>query len=144
MGHPAVQQALWGLHVGAVDGNVNPTRRDKFCFYNAQLDVALDRFRLYPGARYVEGFAWQNELLCPMHHGWVTFDGVHAVDVTWREPGDHYIGIVFDTATVRDRISKTGEGGELLSEIVDPELGPFREASSLRGIIRRGIGAYRA
>lgn len=65
--------------------------RDKACFWNA-LRVAST----WPGLRYAEGFAltrfgWE-------HHAWVVDDQGHAIDVTWTEPGERYIGITFATA----------------------------------------------
>jgi hypothetical protein len=66
--------------------------RDKRCFWNA-LRVASAR----PPLRYTEGFAltrfgWQ-------HHAWVVDDQGQAIDVTWAEPGERYIGVAFAHAT---------------------------------------------
>jgi hypothetical protein len=65
-------------------------RKDKQCFWNAA-DLALtDR------GTYVEGYANLPAGGGPMHHAWVTLDGVHAIDPTWRDPTNcHYVGIAF-------------------------------------------------
>lgn len=62
--------------------------RDKACFWNA-LRTASAR----QGLRYAEGFALTH--LGSEHHAWVVDDQGHAIDVTWVEPGERYIGIVF-------------------------------------------------
>jgi hypothetical protein len=68
-------------------------RRDKECFFNAADLAIADR------GRYVEGFA-VNRLGLAVHHAWITLDGVHAIDVTWQEPGVFYCGIEYDIKTV--------------------------------------------
>jgi hypothetical protein len=80
--------------------------RDKACFWNA-LHVASTR----PGLRYAEGFAltrfgWE-------HHAWVVNDQNHAIDVTWTEPGERYIGVAFDSLAeaVAAKESRRGLGG---------------------------------
>lgn len=65
--------------------------RDKACFWNA-LRAACER----PSLRYAEGFAltrfgWT-------HHAWVVDDQDHAIEVTWAQPGERYIGIAFTSA----------------------------------------------
>jgi hypothetical protein len=44
--------------------------------------ITIDQGR-FPEVQYVEGFAATSGNF-PTHHGWLTFDGVHAVDPTWR------------------------------------------------------------
>jgi hypothetical protein len=63
-------------------------RKDKQCFWNAA-DLALsDR------GTYVEGYASTPRGV--IHHAWVTLDGVHAIDPTWRDPAEcYYVGIAF-------------------------------------------------
>ena len=68
-------------------------KKDKECFYNAAM-FAIDK-----RGRYVEGYG-QSVGGLMVHHAWITLDGVHAIEVTWREPGDIYWGIEVDTVTV--------------------------------------------
>jgi hypothetical protein len=62
------------------------------CFRNARL-VALT----YEGATYVEGIAFSlhGSDRIGFYHAWITLDGEHAVDPTWRKPGCGYFGIAF-------------------------------------------------
>lgn len=67
-------------------------RARKQCFMNAT-SAAIDG----RGA-YVEGFAATPDTGVPMLHAWITLDGVHAIDQTWRDaPSCHYYGIRFST-----------------------------------------------
>jgi hypothetical protein len=66
-------------------------RKPKRCFSNA----AKLAFRGL--GTYVEGFAAFRGNV-PLHHAWITLDGLHAIDVTWvwHDPDDcHYFGIEF-------------------------------------------------
>jgi hypothetical protein len=75
-------------------------RRVKECFWNAA--------RLAIGERgtYVEGFGTHDDdVRGPIHHAWITLDGVHAIDPTWNIPankiaGMSYVGIAFPTEIV--------------------------------------------
>jgi len=65
-------------------------RADRQCFYNAWSSA------IRGGGEYVEGYALpNNDWGTPVHHAWITLDGVHAIDQTWRVPGQAYIGIQF-------------------------------------------------
>jgi hypothetical protein len=80
--------------------------KDKHCFGNAT-DVALD-----DRGKYVEGFAVSATLgFLAVHHAWITLDGIHAIETTWREPGVFYFGIEFDNKAVAKRVlAKPFEG----------------------------------
>src|SRR5262245_18836640 len=65
-------------------------RARKKCFVNAGR-LALER-----RGTYVEGFAMSPRSHAPVHHAWITLDGVHAIDVTWpNAPECSYFGIPF-------------------------------------------------
>jgi hypothetical protein len=66
-------------------------RSDKFCFWNAAMRMIEDESER---AQYVEGFASVHGFT--VHHAWITLDGVHAIETTWKEPGTFYFGIKFD------------------------------------------------
>ena len=106
-------------------------RRDRNCFFNAQDCVLSGQVeKTYAGAQYVEGFACSaNFPSVPMEHGWITFDGVHAVDVTWREPGVAYCGIVIDSVVLARRIIETGTRSDMLSDIVRPAFDEYWRTS---------------
>lgn len=95
-------------------------RRDRNCYINAQTCVLEGCQReIFRGAQYVEGYACPSGgALVPIKHGWITLDGVHAVDVTWREPGVLYRGIVIPSKALADHILRTGTMGDMLTEIV--------------------------
>jgi hypothetical protein len=80
--------------------------RDKQCFDNAG-DLALDG-----RGKYVEGFAVDAELgRFAVHHAWITLDGIHAIETTWRKPGLFYFGIEYDARAVAARVlAKPFEG----------------------------------
>jgi hypothetical protein len=68
-------------------------RADKACFFNAA-DLAMqDR------GTYVEGYASFGGGF-PIYHAWITLDGVHAIDPTWRCPADRYVGVAFPAEIV--------------------------------------------
>ncbi len=87
-------------------------RADKLCFLNAT-EIVLDFGKnAHPDLierppMYVEGLArWISGDV--YHHAWITFDGVHAIDVTWKQPGIEYIGVMFDIEAVSNHILKNG------------------------------------
>jgi hypothetical protein len=97
-------------------------RKARQCFYNAA-DLALtDR------GTYVEGYASSPTSGGPMHHAWVTLDGVHAVDVTWDGPADcYYVGIPFPNEIV----ARHGiDGGDWV-----PLLSPCGPSAALRALL---------
>ena len=66
-------------------------RKAKQCFSNAQILAMEGR------GDYVEGVCVTPTLGIPIHHGWITLDGVHAIDPTFPD-GECclYFGIAFD------------------------------------------------
>jgi hypothetical protein len=69
-------------------------RRAGECFGNAQILALEDR------GTYVEGVC-VTPLRIPIHHGWITLDGVHAIDPTLPH-GERcfYFGITFDRVEI--------------------------------------------
>ena len=65
---------------------------------------------------YVEGFALYPDGRGPVHHAWLTLDGIHAVDVTWRmgPAGCDYFGITFTNGVLERFTSRTRSWGPLL------------------------------
>lgn len=96
-------------------------RRDRNCYINAQTCVLEGCVReIFRGAQYVEGYAIPSGgALVPIKHGWITLDGVHAVDVTWQEPGAFYRGVVIDPKTLAERVLRIDAMGEMLTEIAN-------------------------
>jgi hypothetical protein len=100
-GNVAVEEAVLGHgrpYIGIRRPKNYRPRAVKRCFANAA--------NLAFGGRgiYVEGFAVGSEdpdLV--LHHAWITLDGVHAIDVTWRRQASdcHYYGIAFPNDVVR-------------------------------------------
>ena len=97
----------------------------KQCFHNAQM-LAMTN----PDLKYVEGYA-QGRVI-PVHHAWVTLNG-KLIDLTWRvenaQPcrlsdrilgvipeGWQYIGITFDTETIRERVVESGETRNMIGD----------------------------
>ena len=75
-------------------------RKEGANFANAQALACEGR------GSYVEGFALNGPGYPPIHHAWVTVDGIHAVDVSWRQTDQvYYFGIVFPMETVRASIN---------------------------------------
>jgi hypothetical protein len=68
------------------------TGTPKACFANSRF--AAKRFRW----RYVEGEA---NYIIPVHHAWCVDENDQVQEVTWREPGNLYFGVVF-TPTPKD------------------------------------------
>jgi hypothetical protein len=122
-GNMAVEEAV--LHYGRpFIGISRPKgyrqRGVKKCFVNAA------NLALYRGGTYVEGFALSpNDRDFPIHHAWITLDGVHAIDVTWRcQASDcHYYGIPFSNDVVRRSLLRRSHWGPLL----DLSEAPFDE-----------------
>jgi hypothetical protein len=78
-------------------------RRAKECFANAQALAVQKR------GTYVEGVCVTPKTPIPIHHGWITLDGVHAIDPTFAD-SEHclYFGITFDTVELAKAIAKEG------------------------------------
>jgi hypothetical protein len=74
----------------------------KECFVNA--GVLADAGR----GIYVEGFITTPVHSIPIHHAWITLDGVHAVDVTLREPAPNcsYFGIPFSSEVLQSALCR--------------------------------------
>ena len=68
---------------------------DKACFRNA-LHLIVTR----QGLRYAEGFALSG--FGWVHHAWVVDSQDNAIDVTWSQQAERYVGVAFDDA--RDAI----------------------------------------
>jgi hypothetical protein len=83
----------------------------KACYYNAW------RLAIYGRAQYVEGYAMSGSGFLA-HHAWVTVDGVTAIDVTWREPGEVYFGMVFDTKAIAATAGESGIAGAMLTGLI--------------------------
>lgn len=107
LGHPASLERFTLRNGRAYErGPTLGARTDQGqCFRNATL-YALEHSQ----ARYVEGFAWTEELIFPIHHAWVEIDG-KAMDATWDETETVYVGVAFDTDAVSKRIQRTGYYG---------------------------------
>jgi hypothetical protein len=61
-------------------------RKQKQCFYNSWMTAVKN-----PELLYVEGFILGTH--DPIHHAWVSPDGIHAIDVTLRRDRGGYYGI---------------------------------------------------
>jgi hypothetical protein len=68
--------------------------KEKQCFNNS-LTTVLNKGLDMPHLRYVEGYLLSE--FGPIHHGWVTLDGVHAIDLTLREESFGYYGVIVPT-----------------------------------------------
>jgi hypothetical protein len=74
-------------------------RKAKACFDNCS-ELALD-----DRGKYCEGFAVSAESdAFAVHHAWITLDGIHAIDPTFKEPGAFYFGIEYDNHAVAKKI----------------------------------------
>jgi hypothetical protein len=86
----------------------------KQCFGNSRiLATEMDwRRRGWPRRpRYVEGLVIGiTNCVGAIHHGWLTLDGIHAIDVTLPDASDHiYFGVMFDDAvTLSRKLCKAG------------------------------------
>jgi hypothetical protein len=85
-------------------------KRPKECFSNAQITVFACK-----EAHYVEGVA-VGKGGSIVQHGWVTLDGVHAVDQTRTEPALAYFGIIIPTKELAQIVCKRGYAGAVLDE----------------------------
>jgi hypothetical protein len=83
-------------------------RARKKCFLNAG-DIASSERRI-PRPIYVEGFAIRPIGGTPFHHAWITLDGIHAIDVTLRDPAPDclYFGIPFSLEVLQRRTVRRG------------------------------------
>jgi hypothetical protein len=90
-------------------------RKKQACFGNAAILAMGDR------GTYVEGFALNGLYLA--HHAWITLDGVHAIDPTWRAASTCcYFGIQFPTKVVGDWVERRGGYADALLDWEHPEL----------------------
>jgi len=65
------------------------------CFWNAADAATQDR------GQYVEGFVMHRRHRAPIHHAWLTGDGVRAIDQTLPDARDYdYLGIPFSNAVL--------------------------------------------
>ncbi len=109
----------------------------KECFHNAQMLIrAEDRIRsdLTHDIQYFEGYFIRDELLIPVHHGWITING-KVIDLTIQQediqaPIDGfenrtvgefsdsvgYIGIKIDKQDILDRIESSSETHTILDD----------------------------
>jgi hypothetical protein len=88
-------------------------RADKKCFYNAQDTVLRDRAKFY-----CEGYATSSSGFGIIHHGWVSNDGEHAIEMTWRTPGEAYFGIEYTAQQVAALWIAERAGGSMLSPTI--------------------------
>lgn len=84
-------------------------RANNECFYNSAMLTIEKR------GRYVEGCA-QSIAGIMVHHAWITLDGVHAIETTWKEPGASYLGIEVDSVT----LAKSMLGGTVTAQFELP------------------------
>jgi len=88
-------------------------RAPKNCYQNAGDLACTGR------GQYVEGFAISGNTGACCQHAWITIDGVHAIDVTWRNAVQcHYFGIVFPAEVLATWMLKRGYWG-LLDPVED-------------------------
>src|SRR5262245_12210702 len=64
-------------------------RKVKHCYANAA------RIAMNGRAEYVEGYAVSPDTGSLIHHAWLTTNGSNAIEVTWRDPGTRYFGVVY-------------------------------------------------
>lgn len=69
----------------------------KMCFGNAIM-LAVKR----PELVYVEGYALSPVLAAPIHHAWNATPAGELVDITWRNEGLAYLGVVFSVERADD------------------------------------------
>lgn len=94
-------------------GSLGPAKQ---CFRNAGSLALFEDPERYA---YVEGFAVPARLGLPMAHAWV-YDRVErrAVEVTWPEVGDEYLGVAFRTEWFRAWTTARETWGVLDSRIL--------------------------
>jgi hypothetical protein len=116
VGSPAVLaeiKKLGKLYVGIVrPKGYRRQWRMKDCFRNAS------ELALRGGCTYVEGLAISAispRTKVAFHHAWITLDGIHAVDTTWKDaPDTYYFGVSFTLKQLADAMVETGYYGSLL------------------------------
>jgi hypothetical protein len=85
-------------HARKPDGKPDRGQRmtPRECFSNSARTVlgltAVDR----KGLQYAEGFALSHTVGMWFHHGWVVNTAGLAVDRTWDEPADRYVGVIVE------------------------------------------------
>lgn len=79
----------------------------KECFKNSA-KLALSR-----GLDYVEGFAHSGLISLPIYHAWCVDADGGIVDVTWRTPGESYIGVVIPRQDLERELVRTRVYGVL-------------------------------
>ena len=113
-GNVAVEQAVLAYgrpFIGISRPKGYRLRGARRCFANAG-DLALSERGIY-----VEGFALgPDDRGTVVHHAWITLDGVHAIDVTWRRQASdcHYYGIPFSNDVLRRLLLRRSYWGPLL------------------------------
>jgi hypothetical protein len=109
LGHPAMLDRfiLRNGKVYTPTKRIGHKRTPKECFANAT------RYVLKNGGTYVEGYVIGNKLPIPIHHAWVTLDGTDAMDITLDAENYQYMGVEFDTDTLRKQTARNGYFGLL-------------------------------
>jgi hypothetical protein len=95
--------------------------RDRRCYDNSSDLVRAGRLPYY-----VEGFAWHRIGGFPMEHAWNSDDGERAIDVTWKEPGMIYFGVLFSEHEMMKAICAASPY-ELLLEVRMRQYQPRRD-----------------
>ncbi|MFQ3451795.1 hypothetical protein PMN64_00500 [Bradyrhizobium sp. UFLA01-814] len=80
-------------------------RKAQYCFRNSFYAASEQ-----PGMLYVEGFAAVANSVV-VHHGWISPDGVHAIDVTLRYPPEsiEFFGVAFTVGTATSELLQTNQ-----------------------------------
>lgn len=110
-----------------------PKGEDARCFNRCIKLVAAGR------GLYVEGFFLSppgSDM--PIHHGWITFDGIHAIDPTieWRKAEQcFYFGVQYKTAEVLERYPNPEESWCMMDDM--PDKGWPNDRNLCRRIRRR-------
>jgi hypothetical protein len=87
--------------------------RVKQCYANAGKAACAEK------GIYVEGFAMDSKRFFP--HAWITLDGIHAIDLTLRDPVNNffYFGIPFCVDVLEEWRARRGNRGRLLDAMDD-------------------------
>ena len=99
----------------------------KMCYRNAAMVACRKPFEVAPAATYAEGFAVSKSGGWLIQHAWVTLDGMHAVDPTWKNAEEHdYFGVAVPHKTLYQRLmmNKHYFGPILEQEDFEPVEGP--------------------